>query len=106
SRSLWGGTNYNPASRFLGEIPEELIDVLREAESPRTRGWNGWDSKHRSPDRHVIRVSRGDRVAHEAFGAGEVVEVVGAGEDAEVIVRFDDEGEKRLILAYANLTRA
>ncbi len=54
----------------------------------------------------TIRVSRGDRVFHEAFGAGEIVEVSGAGADTEVIVNFDDEGQKRLVLAYANLTKA
>ncbi len=113
SRSLWGGTNYNPASRFLGEIPDSLIDVLRETKSrsPRQRSWDDWDStKSRGaahePDRVVVRVKAGDRVVHEAFGTGEVVEVTGSGTDAEVIVRFDDEGEKRLMLAYANLSRA
>jgi len=109
SRSLWGGTNYNPASRFLGEIPDELIEVLREAESPRDRGWDSWDSKRsRSApiERAVVRVSPGDRVFHEAFGVGEVVEVTGSGTDAEVTVRFEDEGEKRLMLAYANLSKA
>jgi DNA helicase-2/ATP-dependent DNA helicase PcrA len=122
SRSLWGGTNYNPQSRFIGEIPEELIDVLREAERPRDRGWNSrrggdqwsppdsaWEPKvkrPREPEGMAIRVSRGDRVLHEAFGAGEVVEVSGTGSDTEVVVNFDDEGQKRLVLAYANLTKA
>jgi DNA helicase-2/ATP-dependent DNA helicase PcrA len=54
----------------------------------------------------VIRVTPGDRVFHEAFGAGSVLEVKGAGSDAEVTVDFDDEGTKRLVLAYANLTKA
>jgi DNA helicase-2/ATP-dependent DNA helicase PcrA len=109
SRSLWGGTNYNPASRFLSEIPDELIDVLREAEKPRDRGWDSWDSKRSRAapvERAVVRVAPGDRVFHEAFGVGEVVEVTGSGTDAEVTVRFEDEGEKRLMLAYANLSKA
>jgi DNA helicase-2/ATP-dependent DNA helicase PcrA len=106
SRSLWGGTNYNPQSRFIGEIPPELIEVLREAESPRDRGWASWDSSKRAPERGVVRVAPGDRVYHEAFGEGEVIEVDGSGTDAEVVVRFEDEGEKRLMLAYANLTKA
>jgi DNA helicase-2/ATP-dependent DNA helicase PcrA len=54
----------------------------------------------------VVSVKPGDRVHHEAFGAGRVVEVTGSGTDAEVTVRFDDEGDKRLLLAYANLTKA
>jgi DNA helicase-2/ATP-dependent DNA helicase PcrA len=107
SRSLWGGTNYNPASRFLTEIPDELVDVRREAERPRDRGWSWQPPAHsRQPERTVVRVNPGDRVYHEAFGAGQVVQVSGNGVDTEVTVRFDDEGEKRLMLAYANLTKA
>jgi DNA helicase-2/ATP-dependent DNA helicase PcrA len=108
SRSLWGGTNYNPASRFIGEIPTDLVDVLREAEAPRARRWTDRDSPRdrRQAERVVLRVAPGDRVHHEAFGPGQVVEVTGAGVDTEVTVRFDDEGTKRLVLAYANLTKA
>jgi DNA helicase II / ATP-dependent DNA helicase PcrA len=108
SRSLWGGTNYNPASRFIGEIPDELIDVLREADAPRARKWSD-DSrkvKQRSPERMIVQVSPGDRVFHEAFGAGRVVEVRGSGQDTQVRVDFDDEGTKDLMLAYANLSKA
>ena len=112
SRSLWGGTNYNPASRFLGEIPDELIEVLREADAPRARKWADYDNSRGrgarppQPERMVIRVAPGDRVHHEAFGAGRVLEVRGTGSDTEVTVDFDDEGTKRLVLAYANLTKA
>ncbi len=106
SRSLWGGTNYNPASRFIGEIPPDLVDVLREAEAPRERRWSWEGSPRRAPvEAHVIRVAPGDRVVHEAFGAGRVVEVSGTGTDTEVTVNFDDEGTKRLVLAYANLSK-
>ncbi len=107
SRSLWGGTNYNPQSRFISEIPSDLVHVLREAENPRTRGWasDKVQARRIQPERMVAMVKRGDRVFHEAFGAGAVVEVVGEGVDAEVVVDFDDEGAKRLMLAYANLTK-
>jgi DNA helicase-2/ATP-dependent DNA helicase PcrA len=83
--------------------------VLREAEKPRERGWDSWDSKRSRAapvERAVVRVAPGDRVFHEAFGVGEVVEVTGSGTDAEVTVHFEDEGEKRLMLAYANLSKA
>jgi DNA helicase-2/ATP-dependent DNA helicase PcrA len=108
SRSLWGGTNYNPASRFLTEIPDELVDVLREAARPRDRGWS-WESpssRRAEPDRTVVRVAPGDRVFHEAFGAGRVVEVSGSGVDTEITVDFEDDGTKRLMAAYANLTKS
>jgi DNA helicase-2/ATP-dependent DNA helicase PcrA len=54
----------------------------------------------------VARVAPGDRVFHEAFGAGQVVEVTGKGIDTEITVDFDDEGTKRLMAAYANLTKS
>jgi DNA helicase-2/ATP-dependent DNA helicase PcrA len=111
ARSLWGGTNYNPPSRFIGEIPDQLVEVLRETDkATKEKRWT-WDGpsgprpKPRAPEGHVISVQPGDRVLHEAFGAGKVVEVTGSGSDAEVTVNFDDDGMKRLVLAYANLTK-
>ena len=55
SRSLWGGTNYNPTSRFIGEIPTELIDVLREAEAPRARKWVDYDAGGSGSPRGDVR---------------------------------------------------
>jgi len=113
SRSLWGGTNYNPVSRFLGEIPESLVETRGKAPRPRDRV-HTWGSSPKAfsrpaakePSGYVVAVSPGDRVWHEAFGEGHVLEVKGAGTDAEVTVHFSDEGTKRLLLAYANLTKA
>lgn len=128
-RMLWGSTNYNPVSRFISEIPSELMQTFGNARRPpRDQGWNRAPSntssysqssfgsgersapfvekpKPRQPDSFVVAVSPGDQVSHEAFGVGHVVEVKGSGSDTEVTVHFDDEGEKRLLLAYANLTR-
>src|SRR4029079_483673 len=66
SRSLWGGTNYNPQSRFVGEIPDDLIHVLRQAESPRKQTWNRRGNRAIGPagERVVALVNRGDRVFH------------------------------------------
>ncbi len=52
-----------------------------------------------------IEVTVGDRVRHRAWGEGTVVRMVGAGEGAEAIVRFDAKGEKRLLLAWAPLEK-
>ncbi|HVE91809.1 MAG TPA: UvrD-helicase domain-containing protein [Actinomycetota bacterium] len=112
SRSLWGGTNYNPVSRFVGEIPEELVEVRGKSESPRLRGWDSpaparqAQAPRPGAERFVVAVSPGDAVMHEAFGVGEVLQVSGSGSDTEVTVRFDDEGDKVLLLAYANLSKA
>jgi len=51
-----------------------------------------------------IRV--GDDVVHGKFGEGVVLEIIGSGDSAEVIVRFPSVGEKRLLLAWSPLKKA
>ncbi|MBA3854265.1 MAG: ATP-dependent DNA helicase PcrA [Gemmatimonas sp.] len=52
--------------------------------------------------------TKGERVSHAKFGSGSIAEVSGGGKDAKVTVDFDDEsiGRKRLVIAFAGLTRA
>jgi DNA helicase II / ATP-dependent DNA helicase PcrA len=97
SRSLFGASSYNPPSRFLGEIPTELIDELERGDG---RGGPDPVVAGEPPD-----VAAGDTVQHDRFGEGVVVAVSGRGHDAEAVIRFEDEGEKRLLLAYAPLRR-
>ena len=47
----------------------------------------------------------GERVMHETFGAGAVMEISGFGRDLKVKVNFDDVGEKKLLLRYARLEK-
>jgi DNA helicase-2/ATP-dependent DNA helicase PcrA len=135
-RTLYGQTSYNPPSRFLGEIPEHLVQA-RESETRlqtpsrygrgRERGGGergytviglpgqtgevsverGWTppqvpgvTKHEVPS-----IREGETVQHERWGEGVVLTVSGAGEDAEATIRFEDVGEKRVLLAYAPLTK-
>jgi DNA helicase-2/ATP-dependent DNA helicase PcrA len=120
-RSLFGSTQYNPPSRFLAEVPEELVQSTgREA----ARGGAGRGESIRdhltAPDRGTgyrpagvsgargaenmgLRV--GDDVSHEKFGEGVILHLEGQGDKAEVVVRFRDAGEKRLLLAWAPLTK-
>jgi DNA helicase II / ATP-dependent DNA helicase PcrA len=101
SRSLWGGTNYNPPSRFLHEIPEHLIVIAgEEAETGETELVGG-----KAGPGPAITVSVGEEVFHERFGRGVVVAISGAGSNAEVTVHFAEEGQKRLLLAYAPLKK-
>jgi DNA helicase-2/ATP-dependent DNA helicase PcrA len=137
SRTLFGQTQYNPPSRFLGEIPEALLES-REAETVPTRqirGRGGLAGRRssddggriigaraddgtrdlrtewvppapRSPARHEpAAVSEGDTVVHEKWGEGVVLNVAGGGDGAVATIAFQDAGEKRVLLAYAPLTK-
>ncbi len=106
SRSLFGSTSFNPPSRFLGEIPGELLRSIDEAELGDGSGGSA------SPIRDAVQgvrelpqVAAGDTVEHDKWGEGVVLAVTGSGTESEITVRFDDAGEKRLLLAYAPLKR-
>ena len=53
------------------------------------------------PKRAAPAIVAGDTVAHERWGEGVVLTVSGSGDDAEATIRFEDVGEKRVLLAYA-----
>jgi DNA helicase II / ATP-dependent DNA helicase PcrA len=93
SRSLFGASSYNPPSRFLSEVPSGLIE---EQEHERETVLETSPGAAPPPD-----VSAGDTVVHDRFGEGVVLTVSGRGHDTEALIRFEDEGEKRLLLAYA-----
>ena len=104
SRMLFGGSNYNPPSRFLGEIPEGLMEKAgkRKRRSPAERAAATGPRTTVAPG----EIGPGDRVRHDRWGLGTVREVVGAGDRAEAEVMFDTQGKKRLLLAWAPLERA
>jgi ATP-dependent DNA helicase UvrD/PcrA len=96
SRTLFGNTGYNPPSRFLSEIPSDLVRMVQSKDQ-------GPRSIYRA--REPAQVGAGDTVIHDKWGEGVVLSVSGFGSDAEATVRFEDVGEKRLILAYAPLKK-
>ena len=102
-RSAWGAPSYNPASRFLDEIPDNLIEwrqrtfaskpkFTQSAPPPRATG---------KKTTTTISLSIGDRVAHDTFGLGTVVKLAGEGDRTEATINFGALGEKRLLLRYA-----
>lgn len=105
SRMLFGSTSYNPPSRFLGEIPSELVHAIEEEN---VIGAGGEVSAIRAAvdgRREIPQISAGDTVLHDKWGEGVVLTVSGSGSDAEATVRFEDAGEKRLLVAYAPLKK-
>jgi DNA helicase-2/ATP-dependent DNA helicase PcrA len=101
SRNLWGSNNYNPASRFLDEIPDHLLIAAKRARRMPAKETAGGPTPHLD----AAEIGSGDRVRHTHWGVGTVREIVGAGDRAEAVVDFDDEGVKRLLLAWAPLER-
>ncbi|HEX2029466.1 MAG TPA: DNA helicase PcrA [Nitriliruptorales bacterium] len=100
-RTLWGGSSFNPPSRFLRELPEDLVE-RRESERGAAAG--------RIRDREItefggVEFRVGEHVRHSSFGRGRVLQVAGEGESAEALVDFQDVGRKRLLLLYAPLIK-
>ncbi|WP_370246729.1 DNA helicase PcrA [Nocardioides sp.] len=128
-RSAWGAPSHNPASRFLDELPVDLMD-WRRTEAAQTQ-WGRPDlsissraaglgaptaagrrnfsaaaaradaSAKAKKSRPIPSLEPGDRVTHDTFGLGTVVAVQGEGERASASIDFGSEGVKRLLLRYA-----
>jgi len=104
-RSAWGSPQWNPPSRFLEEVPAELIDWQREdagVSAPEPSIARAKPLPGRSPGtREIVALTAGDRVTHDTFGMGTVVATAGAADKAEATIDFGDLGIKRLLLRYA-----
>lgn len=102
TRTLFGATHANPPSRFLRELPDELVEAAEPESGTAQRavaapanhaGAGGASSEPPGP---------GERVGHAQFGPGTVVEQRGE----KLRVDFDGYGEKWLLAGYAGLARA
>jgi len=108
-RHIFGVANLNMPSRFLSEIPEEILQ--RPAGSTRIRSGSGsaalLDAVSRQPpapaEPLVQRYAAGQRVSHKSFGSGIVVKSTMTRSDEELIVRFDGVGIKILSASMAPL---
>ncbi len=108
-RSSWGSPTYNPASRFLEEIPESVIDWRNKGSGATTfaKAQSGRSTFAAPPARatgkksSAIDLTVGERVSHDTFGLGTVVSLTGEGDKAEATINFGQYGEKRLLLRYA-----
>jgi DNA helicase-2/ATP-dependent DNA helicase PcrA len=109
-RSAWGSPSYNPASRFLDDIPADLVEWQGQLDtSPSQVAADRAIRRGRVAGpglRPIPSLSPGDRVNHDAFGLGRVVAVRGVAESTEAEVDFGgDVGTKRLLLRYAPLAK-
>jgi DNA helicase-2/ATP-dependent DNA helicase PcrA len=98
TRRLHGNESFNAPSRFIREIPPELMEEVRlhtTITRPVSIGFS-----HAIPE---TGLSLGQRVEHQIFGEGVVLNFEGRGSNARVEVNFDKEGSKWLVVQYANL---
>jgi DNA helicase II / ATP-dependent DNA helicase PcrA len=120
TRSAWGQPSFNPASRFLDEVPDELVDWERTASTGRGGPGGSVPAQARvaatglargslrggTGNRPIPSLDLGDKVTHDAFGLGTVVAVRGEAEKAQAQIDFGaDVGCKWLLLRYAPLEK-
>lgn len=136
SRTLFGQTQYNPPSRFLSEVP---LDLIEEAEGSRSSakkiertqplsgstGGSVFAGKNRRVEKSLSGLDSnfkpkgvnrsgaesqglkaGDDVKHNKWGEGVIITIQGEGDKAEARVNFASVGEKVLLLAFAPLEKA
>jgi DNA helicase-2/ATP-dependent DNA helicase PcrA len=115
ARSSWGSPQHNPPSRFLNEVPSQLVEwrrteaavtSWRNTSATATQTWRNAVGYGAKPAiREIPSLVAGDRVLHTTFGMGTVVATSGDGEKAMADVDFGSSGLKRLSLRYAPLEK-
>lgn len=109
-RRQYGREEYHRPSRFLRELPQELLDEIRVKSRFKPSMYAG-ESKHKvsmvaQTQAQTVGLPLGQSVTHAKFGQGVVLAVEGSGAHTRVQVRFSEYGTKWLVLAYANLVVA
>ena len=129
-RRVFGEYQSQEPSRFLAEVPHELIEVIEPAFTARPYGGgprNGWTPRRQRPRRKTAAygghaatkapwddadedqsaggISRGARVRHPTFGPGEVIHVEPVEGDLKLTIRFATVGQKKLLARFAKLER-
>jgi DNA helicase II / ATP-dependent DNA helicase PcrA len=112
SRNWWGRPAFHTPSRFLTEIPAELIEWRRDEAHAAAASAPAIERVAQRPgvkspgNRAVPSLSPGDKVTHDKFGLGTVVSTDGYGDQAEAKIDFGGEyGVKHLVLRYAPLEK-
>lgn len=119
SRMLYGRRQSNQASRFIGEIDESLLELDNQTAAPsRNSSYSNQRATattYRRPAKTVERDNGtgadavvwriGEKVEHKAWGTGTIVKVSGSGSDAELDIAFKEQGIKRLLTAFAPITK-
>ena len=134
SRMVRGETQYSAVSRFVKELPREILEG--EIREPRTGGFTGYDAEpglsFAEKKKEIVKPTlaasyakkleaaktmgtkiekkdldygEGDRVRHQKFGEGTVTKIADGGRDYEVTVEFDAGGTKKMFASFAKLQK-
>lgn len=119
-RMMHGRTQFNKVSRFVSEIPEDLLEIedkmsFREKDPQRSLFSVNRKQVFTKPYQKarqftVLETAKidyevGDMVSHVKFGRGEVMEIVQGGRDYEVTVQFEKAGRKKMFASFAKLKK-
>ena len=112
-RSLYNKTSYNPLSRFVEEIPRELIAEDKPKYQTSMSGVKSFFSGRTTETASTVQkkpsgdlsLAEGDRVKHGTFGEGEILSVTKMGSDVLYEVIFDNAGTKKLMGSFARLKK-
>ncbi len=132
-RMLNGSTQFNQLSRFVSEIPEELIEGMETYSAPQQKrvvfsssgatpnnrnstgfrnfggssySSGGYTSRGRKNPPPAASFTAGERVCHNTFGKGTILSVRAMGSDTLYEIAFDNAGTKKLMATYAKLTKS
>ncbi|MBQ4087920.1 MAG: DNA helicase PcrA [Clostridia bacterium] len=122
-RSMYGGSVYSKASRFLDEIPPQYVETIETDRGGRTAVGGGsaktqkdlfeeiFARKPMAPKAPAAETANyafkeGDVVMHKKFGRGMILSVTPAGGDVKLEIVFDEAGTKSLMGSFARLTKA
>jgi DNA helicase II / ATP-dependent DNA helicase PcrA len=102
-RRMHGVDSYGAASRFIKEIPNELLEEVRPRIQVSRPVYTPARQQRMVDDDLSPGMRLGQRVRHGKFGEGVILDLEGQGSHARVQVNFERQGTKWLMLAYANL---
>lgn len=102
-RRLYGEEKFARPSRFVSEIPREYLEEIRLGGSVATPMYDGSYAKVAQVEDKDAPVKLGQRVFHQKFGEGIVLNYEGQGRHARIQVNFEMAGSKWLVMEYANL---
>ena len=105
SRLMYGQTQYNLSSRFLDEIPENLIKKINVVENSQIKQINQPKQVTQSFSHSEYPFKIGSQVLHKKFGNGVVLSYEGSSNDLRVQVQFANAGTKWLALEFAKLEK-